>query len=62
MKMIDQQGTEVINYKKNKSNNLFCVNIDIEIPDGIYIIQICYGNELTAGIVNFIRWFITGLI
>ncbi len=54
MTMLDLQGKEIMKLKRNKSEMLFCENIEFQLSNGLNIFQILYGNNITSGKINFL--------
>jgi len=55
MMILDQQGKEILKLKRNKPGELFCENINFNVPDGMYIFQICFGSNIAVDKINFLR-------
>ena len=55
MTLCDLQGREILKFNRNKVENLFCENFDLQIPGGFYILQIRYGNTLFSEKIDLLR-------
>ena len=51
----DLQGREICKLNRNKVKNLFCENIDLQVPGGFYIVQIRYENTLLSRKIDLLR-------
>ncbi len=54
MTMLDLQGREILKFTRNKTEDLFCENIDLQMPGGFYIIQIRYGGNIASGKIDLL--------
>ena len=55
MTLRDLQGREILKLNRNKVENLFCENFDLQVHGGFYIVQIRYGDTLFLGKIDLLR-------
>jgi hypothetical protein len=55
MMILDRLGREIFNQRRNKTKELYCENIDFQVPKGMYFLQLRFGENIAVNRINFIR-------